>query len=848
MKFLHRDPRTSELMHRWGSTTRQVTASFFFHYRGTALQKSFEGLLRGIISQVVEAKPAFFPLLRSILDDIYNRKAQREGLDSLQRDLKLLTHNAGCRLTTGLNEDIENIIRDQNGLSSLRETLVSVTGLADSRAFQRIEGDLTRFRDISLKSGGRPRKEGLLRHQCWVDTGLASLSETCVSRWLKRLDLDARVRSILNIHGIHGDLVLEQKAPLSVGGEPRIRFHEGIENGIKTVVKNQMQREKLRIEVQDGGWPRERLENILRQICLQDHLDLDLCLFLDALDEYDGRPEFVSQFLKDLTEESAFPRTKIRILFSSRPWTHFQEEFAACPGFRIQDHTQDDIRNYCITTIPDEVKAVCNLRHLVDEIVARSSGVFLWVRLVVSDLKRVVADNASTSLDVNERFRQTLESLPNQLNEYYATIIERIPSGLRWKSYVVLETLARSDFNLAATDLVRIIAVSESRTPSYYSPNWDIYGTAEQMESAEELVRGVSGGLIDIVNSPSRSASRSGVTSRRQVQLMHQTVKDFVTAPRFRHLVLGRRRAEVTEENGHSFIAKYLLFPDNVQDARADELRLYTHLRRAEETTGVSQHEFLYGLSHNYLIGLGVTSPLSFAAKSGLRLLIKDAHQKDPMCIAQCRDRLLTDLLSGVPLNLSPDEAVKTAESFLSRGFVVEQDVEGLTELMRMIFLDDTGPRFKQPRPDPYYVPVSITVAGYLKDLSISLRWADRRGQLLSYEFDGNMIHLATPEIAARLLDRGANPNAMMKAPFKGSPIDYIISSWSIHPSSPSYLYELAQLLLKYGGKPHATTPKEWSAFLTHLALDGFDIDSDLWHPYPLENTHCYKILNETPS
>jgi len=59
------------------------------------------------------------------------------------------------------------------------------------------------------------------------------------------------------------------------------------------------------------------------------------------------------------------------------------------------------------------VRAVCNFNKLLEDIVARSSGVFLWVRLVVSDLQRAVADENPSIADVNDRLIQTLASLPD---------------------------------------------------------------------------------------------------------------------------------------------------------------------------------------------------------------------------------------------------------------------------------------------------------------------------------------------------------------------------------------------------------------------------------------------------
>lgn len=45
MKFIHNDARTFELLHQWQSGAYQIIASVLFHYRGSSIQKLFEGLL-----------------------------------------------------------------------------------------------------------------------------------------------------------------------------------------------------------------------------------------------------------------------------------------------------------------------------------------------------------------------------------------------------------------------------------------------------------------------------------------------------------------------------------------------------------------------------------------------------------------------------------------------------------------------------------------------------------------------------------------------------------------------------------------------------------------------------------
>lgn len=58
MKFLSQSDDTEMLLTQWaGPNERLITASFYFWYLGSAAQKSIEGLLRGILYQIIEQHP-----------------------------------------------------------------------------------------------------------------------------------------------------------------------------------------------------------------------------------------------------------------------------------------------------------------------------------------------------------------------------------------------------------------------------------------------------------------------------------------------------------------------------------------------------------------------------------------------------------------------------------------------------------------------------------------------------------------------------------------------------------------------------------------------------------------------
>ncbi|KAL6817397.1 hypothetical protein V8C40DRAFT_281633 [Trichoderma camerunense] len=314
MKFLYHDKRTSQLLHGWYSKAVHVEANFFFHYRGNLIQKSFEGLLRSILSQVLEQAPDSISLIQAIIKHA-----------------------------------------SQN--------------VATTRAF-------------------------------------ATQKKT------------ERVGSFINGH------------------------HD---------------RENTQHLTGDDIWTLQNLKKALHRVIDQQSMDLDLCIFIDALDEHNGPPEFIAEFLKDITKPRN-SRTRIKILFSSRPWDAFKDAFPNCPGFQIHEHTDNDIRELCTHVINNECPDSQELFQLVEEIVKRAKGVFLWVKLVLQDLTKIVAAAllGGNSEALSSELRIALQNLPDDLIDYYSSIVERIPQSFRREAFCLLEVVAKGD-DIYLADVPKIL-------------------------------------------------------------------------------------------------------------------------------------------------------------------------------------------------------------------------------------------------------------------------------------------------------------------------------------------------------------------------------------------------------
>lgn len=78
--------------------------------------------------------------------------------------------------------------------------------------------------------------------------------------------------------------------------------------------------------------------------------DAAICLFVDGLDEHIGKDVELADCL---TELKGLLPANVRLCLSSRPYPDFAAEFRESQGFRMQDQTSDDIRQYVIHRCED---------------------------------------------------------------------------------------------------------------------------------------------------------------------------------------------------------------------------------------------------------------------------------------------------------------------------------------------------------------------------------------------------------------------------------------------------------------------------------------------------------------
>jgi hypothetical protein len=152
---------------------------------------------------------------------------------------------------------------------------------------------------------------------------------------------------------------------------------------------------------------------------------MKLCLFIDGLDEYEGRETDIADLFKDVVLSS-----QVKVCVSSRPHVAFESAFKTRPKLRMQDLTRQDIHLYITDRlVHDKMMEELSLQEpiacakLVEEISEAALGVFLWVELVVKSLL-----NGLSNKDRIEDLLRRLKALPRGLAAFYEHIVINIDS------------------------------------------------------------------------------------------------------------------------------------------------------------------------------------------------------------------------------------------------------------------------------------------------------------------------------------------------------------------------------------------------------------------------------------
>ena len=189
--------------------------------------------------------------------------------------------------------------------------------------------------------------------------------------------------------------------------------------------------------------------------CLKDCVSLGgkerrFFILVDGLDEIEGSDESCTDLI-DLILDLA-STGNVKICLSSRPWNIFNEAFGSCPQLKLEHLTNSDIRSYVTGQLHgnrrfqklseyDEISA----KSLVEKIIFKAAGVFLWVRLVVRQLLQGLRDGDGMSV-LNDK----VDGVPEDIDNYFTTLLESIEPFNRAEASKLFQIALHSEDDFAS--------------------------------------------------------------------------------------------------------------------------------------------------------------------------------------------------------------------------------------------------------------------------------------------------------------------------------------------------------------------------------------------------------------
>jgi hypothetical protein len=246
--------------------------------------------------------------------------------------------------------------------------------------------------------------------------------------------------------------------------------------------------------------------------------------FIDGLDEFAGDHKSLLDLLFSLGSHG-----NVKMCVASRPWTVFEDTFNGTPSLMLQDLTYPDIKHYVVSKLHSnlgfEALRVAEPDYascLVENVVEKSSGVFLWVALVVDQLMAGIA-NGDRVADLQTK----LDAIPPDLEDFFDKILSGLEDAYKQHAFELFQLVRNAETPLSLIQM-------------YYADSGDLDSvilqppgvmTSGEMERKSELMRRRLNSRCKGLLEAGKPKSVLGTLADVPVHYLHRTVKDYIEKP-----------------------------------------------------------------------------------------------------------------------------------------------------------------------------------------------------------------------------------------------------------------------------------------------------------------------------
>jgi hypothetical protein len=277
------------------------------------------------------------------------------------------------------------------------------------------------------------------------------------------------------------------------------------------------------------------------------------CFFLDGLDEVEYA-EGQAELLQILEKFRCQPNIKLCV--SSRPEPILQDCLKNYPKLRLQDLTSEDIRQYAADVLgPLEEKMVeggpqKSKELLIDKIVGKSAGVFLWVRLVLKKLQTGIRNE-----DDWETLMKRVNVLPRDIDLLYNDMWSRLNEDQHFyrSEAAFLFNFVLHGYEHRSTPLTLFeLMVASEKSLGDQVPDQKSSQLIQRCKTVENRVAARCAGLLEIAWIPENVVVRGGsayvsygstretkdtslselksLAKKAEVTFIHRSARDFLLA------------------------------------------------------------------------------------------------------------------------------------------------------------------------------------------------------------------------------------------------------------------------------------------------------------------------------
>lgn len=283
--------------------------------------------------------------------------------------------------------------------------------------------------------------------------------------------------------------------------------------------------EKQKTSAEGWQWQFRELERLLRDLVREVGKRAEIVLFVDALDEaVDDKGEKAASELLQLFQELSDSVIEdvgclggFKVCIACRPYP------VLAPGASVivvEEHNLADMEEYVrdmlITGVQDWAEEPQGARQgLIDAIVSKSRGVFLWTSLRVPKINRLLNDGAVAFEEISEFVADESTEL---LDFYKAIFVNDIEVHLRKRSLLFMQWIALAQRPLTLTELRYALACDDEECTVFPICCEEVTTFISSDARMEKLTKSLSGGLAEVRH----------YTNASIVQFIHESVNEYV--------------------------------------------------------------------------------------------------------------------------------------------------------------------------------------------------------------------------------------------------------------------------------------------------------------------------------